>query len=38
MERSHLQPQVVLQHTAKIEGRSQTLLEAKILSVTVLAL
>lgn len=38
MERSHLQPQVVFQHRAKIEGESQTLLEAKLLSTTVLVL
>lgn len=38
MERSHLQPQVVFQRTAKIEGESQTLLEAKLLSTAVLVL
>lgn len=38
MERSHLQPQVVFQHTAKIEGKSQTPLKAKLLSAAVLVL
>lgn len=37
-ERSHLQPQVVFQRTAKIEGKSQTLLKAKLLSTAVLVL
>lgn len=38
VERSHLQPQVVFQHTAKIEGKSQTPLKAKLLSAAVLVL
>lgn len=38
MERSHLQPQVVFQRTAKIEGESQTLLKAELLSAAVLVL
>lgn len=35
MERSHLQPQVVFQHTAEIEGKSQAALEAKLHSAAV---